>query len=1156
LPKDSRLKKVMVIGSGPIVIGQAAEFDYAGTQACRALREEGCEVVLINSNPATIMTDTDVADRVYIEPLTVSFAARVIERERPDGLLPTLGGQTGLNLATKLAAQGVLEQFDVRLLGTPLPSIQCAEDREQFRDLMQRIGEPVPESYVVETLDTLRELAQRELPYPMIIRPAYTLGGTGGGIAKTPEELIEIGSLGLRLSMRQQILVERCLTGWKEVEYEVMRDGGDACITICNMENLDPMGIHTGDSIVVAPSQTLSDKEYQMLRSASLKIIRALGIEGGCNVQLSLDPHSYAYYVIEVNPRVSRSSALASKATGYPIARVASKIAVGLRLDEIQNAVTGKTLACFEPALDYCVVKIPRWPFDKFVTADRRVTTQMKATGEVMAIGRTFEMALLKAVRSLEIGAHGLRSRPINTWSDMQLEDALKNATDERLFALAETFRRGWELREVQELTDIDPWFLHKIRGLVGLEERLKKSVDGKQLTVDSRGNDPSSLSTVNCQLSTELLTEAKTLGLSDRTIAEVTGVSEDAVRELRLRLGLRPAYKMVDTCAAEFDAQTPYFYSTYERDGEDEAAEGGSRLTAHGSQPDQVGAALSPELRAVSREPRAKRAIVLGSGPIRIGQGIEFDYCSVHSVWALREAGYEAILINSNPETVSTDFDTSDRLYFEPLTAEDVLAVIAEEQPEGVIVQFGGQTAINLAEPLFKAGIRILGTAYPFIDIAEDRDKFEQLLTTLGIPKPVGRAVKSVEAAVEVAESIGYPVLVRPSYVLGGRAMEIVQNRDDLLSYMAYAVDVSPNAPILVDKYVLGKEVEVDVISDGEDCLIPGIMEHIERAGVHSGDSMAVYPPQTLSDDVVRQIVQHSVDIARALQVRGLMNIQFVVDREEVSILEVNPRASRTVPYLSKITGVPMVQVATQVMLGTRLRDLGYKTGLYPGAVGPDGRLPHVSVKAPVFSFAKLGKVDVNLGPEMKSTGEIMGTDRDYPRALYKAMIASGVDVPAGGSMIATIADADKEEALPIVRGFSKLGFRIYATEGTAQFLEQNQIEATPVNKLSQGPNNLVDLIQSGTIDLLLNTISKDRQTEREAAFIRRASVENGVPCLTSLDTAQALLTALAARNDGDIPAATPHCLTIDEYLRAAISHQPSAVSAEGAPGSLTADG
>jgi carbamoyl-phosphate synthase large subunit len=1114
LPKDPTLKKVMVIGSGPIVIGQAAEFDYAGTQACRALREEGCEVVLVNSNPATIMTDTEVADRVYIEPLTVDFADRIMERERPDGLLPTLGGQTGLNLATQLATQGVLERHGVRLLGTPLKSIQRAEDRERFRRLMKRIGEPVPESWIVESLGELRELAAAALPYPMIIRPAYTLGGTGGGIAHTAEELIEIGSLGLKLSMRKQILVERCLSGWKEIEYEVMRDGADTCITICNMENFDPMGIHTGDSIVVAPSQTLSDKEYQMLRSASLKIIRALGIEGGCNVQLALDPHSFQYFVIEVNPRVSRSSALASKATGYPIARVAAKIAVGLRLDEIRNAVTQRTLACFEPALDYCVVKIPRWPFDKFVTADRRVGTQMKATGEVMAIGRTFEAALLKAVRSLEIGIYGLRARNINTWSDMQIEEALRHATDERLFAVAEAFRRGWVVREVQELTDIDPWFLHKIRDLVAMEERIKAAGGSSD-----RG----------C-----CLDEAKQMGFSDRTIAELWGVPEAEVREERRRAGLRPAYKMVDTCAAEFDAETPYFYSTYEPGAEDEAAakECHPQMTQMNADEKRGFHPTAISADHIQRG-RRKKALVIGSGPIRIGQGIEFDYCSVHSVWALREAGYESIIVNNNPETVSTDFDTSDRLYFEPLTAEDVLAVIEEEQPEGVIVQFGGQTAINLAEPLHRAGVPILGTPFPYIEIAEDRDKFEQLLRDLEIPKPVGRAVKSAEAAVEVAESIGYPVLVRPSWVLGGRAMEIVQNRDDLLAYMTYAVDVSPDAPILVDKYVLGKEVEVDVISDGVDCLIPGIMEHIERAGVHSGDSMAVYPPQSLSESVIGQIVQHSIDIARALRVSGLMNIQFVVDREEASILEVNPRASRTVPYLSKITAIPMVRVATQVMLGARLKDLGYGTGLHPGPIGANGHVPHVSVKAPVFSFAKLGKVDVYLGPEMKSTGEIMGTDVDYPRALYKAMVASGVDVPVKGSMIATIADADKTEALPIVRRFADLGFRIYATEGTAQFLTESGIGTTRVNKLSQGPNNLVDLIQSGKIDLLLNTISRDRQTEREAALIRRASVENGVPCLTSLDTAKALLTALSSRPGAGALVETPHCMTIDEYLK-----------------------
>jgi carbamoyl-phosphate synthase large subunit len=1096
------LKKVMVIGSGPIVIGQAAEFDYAGTQACRALREEGCEVVLVNSNPATIMTDLEIADRVYIEPLTVEFAARVVEQERPDGLLPTLGGQTGLNLATRLAAHGVLEQYGVRLLGTPLASIRRAEDREEFRSLMQAIGEPVPESWIVESLEDLRALAMRSLPYPMIVRPAYTLGGTGGGIAQTPEQLQEIGTLGLRLSMRRQVLVERCLTGWKEIEYEVMRDGADTCITICNMENLDPMGVHTGDSIVVAPSQTLSDKEYQMLRSASLRIIRALGIEGGCNVQLALDPKSLQYFVIEVNPRVSRSSALASKATGYPIARVAAKIAVGLRLDEIPNAVTQKTLACFEPALDYCVVKIPRWPFDKFVTADRRLGTQMKATGEVMAIGRTFESALLKAVRSLEIGIYGLRARHINTWSDMQLEEALRHATDERLFAIAEAFRRSFSVREIQELTHVDPWFLHKIADLVAMEGRIK-AAPGSGLQAPGRGIDSPSPRAGSPELG-DLLREAKQIGFSDRTIGELLGTPEERIRQERAGMGLRPVYKMVDTCAAEFDAATPYFYSGYEPAGEDEAS-AGSKLAV----------------------PARKKAIVLGSGPIRIGQGIEFDYCSVHSVWALREAGYEAILINSNPETVSTDFDTSDRLYFEPLTAEDVLAIVEQEQPDGVIVQFGGQTAINLAEPLYKAGVPILGTAFPFIDIAEDRDKFEKLLRDLGIPKPVGRAVKSVEAAVEVAEGIGYPVLVRPSYVLGGRAMEIVRNREDLLSYMKYAVDVSPDAPILVDKYILGKEVEVDVIADGEDCLIPGIMEHVERAGVHSGDSMAVYPPQSLGHAVIDQVVQHSIDIARALQVRGLMNIQFVVDGEEAAILEVNPRSSRTVPYLSKITGVPMVQVATRVMLGARLRDLGYGTGLH--AAGSRAR--HVSVKAPVFSFAKLGKVDVHLGPEMKSTGEIMGTDLDYPRALYKAMVASGVDVPPQGTMIATIADADKEEALPIIRGFAGLGFSIYATEGTARFLERHGITATKVNKVSQGAENLVTLIQSGEIHLLLNTISPDRQSEREAALIRRASVENAVPCLTSLDTAHALLTALATRRTG---AAAPHCMTIDGYLNA----------------------
>jgi len=1116
MPKKPEINKVMVIGSGPIVIGQAAEFDYAGTQACQSLREEGCEVVLINSNPATIMTDTEMADRVYIEPLTVEFAERVIARERPDGLAPGLGGQTGLNLATKLAAHGVLEKYDVELLGTPLKSIRMAEDREEFRSLMHRIGEPVPESWVIEGVSQLRELAgQSDLPWPLIIRPAYTLGGTGGGIAYTPAELMEIGALGLKLSMRHQVLVERYLSGWKEVEYEVMRDRADTCITICNMENFDPMGIHTGDSIVVAPSQTLSDKEYQMLRSASLKIIRALGIEGGCNVQLALDPKSFQYFVIEVNPRVSRSSALASKATGYPIARVSAKICIGLRLDEIPNAVTQKTLACFEPALDYCVVKIPRWPFDKFVTADRTVGTQMKATGEVMAIGRTFESALLKAVRSLEVGVTGLRLKNAGGWSEMELETELRRATDERLFAIAEAFRRGWEIREVQSLSNVDPWFLHKVRKLVRLEDRFL-------------GRTPEDTPEFLAEL-----WEAKRNGLSDQTLADQCGVDEAEIRELRWRHGIKPVYKMVDTCAAEFEAATPYFYSTYE--AEDEAQQGsgfrvegadGHAVTANALYP------ASPTPDTLPPTPAKPKAIVIGSGPIRIGQGIEFDYCTVHGVWALREAGYESIVINQNPETVSTDFDTSDRLYFEPLTFENVMAVIKEEQPEGVIVQFGGQTAINLAKPLHDAGVRLFGTSFEGIDVAEDRDKFEQLLSELDIPKPAGRAVRSTEAALEVAEEIGYPVLVRPSYVLGGRAMEIVHSHEDLLNYMHYVVDVSPDAPILVDRYIVGKEAEVDVIGDGVDCLVPGIMEHIERAGVHSGDSMAVFPPQSLSQHVQDTMVDYAIRVARALKIVGLMNIQFVVEGEDVYILEVNPRSSRTVPYLSKITGVPMVQVATRCMLGERLADMGYQTGLYAG--GLERPVHHVSVKAPVFSFAKLTRVDVNLGPEMKSTGEVMGTDLDYPRALYKAMIASGVDVPGHGAIIATIAEPDKLEALPLLRRFHNLGYTFYATAGTARFLQQNGIQAEKASKIHEGGRTLVSLIQEGKVILLINTVSQNKQSEREAALLRRTAVENGVPCLTSLDTAEALLEALAARIESHDEGSRPHCLTIDEYCAA----------------------
>jgi len=1078
----------MVIGSGPIVIGQAAEFDYAGTQACRSLREEGCEVVLINSNPATIMTDTEMADRVYIEPLTVEFASRVIERERPDGLLPTLGGQTGLNLAVALAQAGVIDKYGVQLLGTPLESIQKAEDRELFRQLMRDIGEPVPESWIVTKASQLHEIAEKGV-FPLIIRPAYTLGGTGGGIAHNADELIEIGQRGLNLSMRSQVMVERSLLGWKEIEYEVMRDSADNAITVCNMENLDPMGVHTGDSIVVAPSQTLSDKEYQLLRTASLKIIRALGIEGGCNVQLALDPESFSYYVIEVNPRVSRSSALASKATGYPIARVASKIALGLTLDEIPNAVTKKTLACFEPALDYCVVKVPRWPFDKFPQADRTIGTQMKATGEVMAIDRTFEGALMKAVRSLEVGLHSLTLKNAEKWGPMEIEEGIRTPNDERLFVIAEAFRRGWMVEEVAALSGVDVWFLRSIKKIVDAEAEARGRAAQIRAFVDGEDSDAAGLGR-------ELVQSLKRLGFLDRSIADFAGVSETALREARKRAGIVPTYKMVDTCAAEFEALTPYFYSTY--DSEDEAA----------------------PIRERAGERR--RAVVIGSGPIRIGQGIEFDYSSVHAVWALRDAGYESIIINNNPETVSTDFDTSDRLYFEPLTPEDVLNVLDEEQPDGVIVQFGGQTAINLAGPLHRAGVRLFGSSFETIDAAEDRDLFEKMLSRLGVPKPPGRAVTSIEEAEPVAEEIGYPVLVRPSYVLGGRAMEIVGSRLELLAYMKYVMAVAPDAPILIDKYIVGKELEVDVIADGRDCLIPQIMEHIERAGVHSGDSMAVCPPISLSDSVVEQVVRHSMNIARELNVIGLMNIQFVLDGDQVQVLEVNPRASRTVPYLSKITGVPMVQVATNIMLGQTLAEQGYGTGLLPDR-------GMYAIKAPVFSFAKLTEVDVALGPEMKSTGEIMGVDFQFEQALYKAMVASGVDVPDRGRIIITVADADKEEALEVARGFHELDFRIYATAGTGAFLRSRGIEALTVRKISEGSPNLLDLVRSRKADALINTVSNDKRSEQEAAIIRKASVQHQIPCLTSLDTARALLLALQSRRRGD----TSSCLPVNEYLR-----------------------
>ena len=1092
----------MVVGSGPIIIGQAAEFDYAGTQACKSLREEGISVVLINSNPATIMTDVDVADKVYIEPINVEFATRVIEQERPDGLLPTLGGQTGLNLAVELANAGVLDKYNVQLLGTPLDSIQHAEDRELFRTLMREIGEPVPESWIVQTREELEAILDQTPPWPLIVRPAYTLGGTGGGVANTPEELMEIGSRGLKLSLKSQVMIERCLLGWKEVEYEVMRDANDTCIQICSMENFDPMGVHTGDSIVVAPMQTLTDKEFQMLRSASLKIIRALKIEGGCNVQLAMSPNSFEYFVIEVNPRVSRSSALASKATGYPIARVAAKIAIGLNLDEIPNAVTGKTKAAFEPTIDYIVAKIPRWPFDKFYLADRTIGTQMKATGEVMSIDRTFEAAIMKAVRSLEIGLHWLRLKNADELTDEDIERGVRTATDERLFIIAEALRRGYTVERVAELSKVDPWFLNKIKNIINMEnELIEHAAELKALTSGQIATQPAAM---------DLLRRAKNMRFPDKVISHLTGALENQLRFIQKKLGMLPVYKMVDTCAAEFEAETPYFYSSDER--EDET--GCVPVPSPGGEGWGEGATL-----------RKPKAIVIGSGPIRIGQGVEFDYCSVHSAWALRDAGYQSIIINNNPETVSTDFDTSDRLYFEPLTVEDVLNIIEYEKPDGVILQFGGQTAINLAKPLHAMGVPIFGSDFKSIDIAEDRDKFEKVLSELEIPKPAGHAVFGIDAAVQVAKGIGYPVLVRPSYVLGGRAMEIVYTEAELKQYMKHAVEVSPDpdAPILVDKYIMGKEVEVDVIADGVDCLIPGIMEHIERAGVHSGDSMAVCPPQTLSQNVIDQIVSHSIKLAMALEVRGLMNCQYVVDGETVEVIEVNPRASRTVPYLSKITGVPMIQVATNVVLGQSLKEQGYHTGLYR-------RQPSLAVKAPVFSFQKLTEVDVSLGPEMKSTGEIMGIDMDFSRALYKAMIACGLDAPVGGKMIATIADQDKEEALPIIRDFvNDLGYQVFATEGTAHYLKSNGVAATEVGKISNTEQlNLMELVVGNKVDLLINTASKDKKIEQQASVIRKASVQRYIPCLTSLDTAKALLRALRSKQNGEKAA----CLPVDQYM------------------------
>jgi len=1070
--------KVLVIGSGPIVIGQAAEFDYAGTQACKSLREEGIVTILVNSNPATIMTDQGIADVVYIEPLTVEAVSRIIERERPDGLLPTLGGQTGLNLAVELADAGVLDKYNVRLLGTQLESIKQAEERSLFKKLIQDIGEPIPDSITANTIEEAVEFAQM-IGLPLIVRPSFTLGGTGGGIARTMDELKVIVTSGLNASMTRQVLVEQCLFGWKELEYEVMRDSADNCITICNMENIDPMGIHTGDSIVVAPSQTLTDREYQMLRSASLKIIRALKIEGGCNVQFALTPSPTVagrwapdqlkvkqseYYIIEVNPRVSRSSALASKATGYPIARVAAKIAAGKRLDEIPNKVTGKTMAAFEPALDYCVVKIPRWPFDKFTTGDRTLGSQMKATGEVMSIDRCFEAALQKAVRSLEFGKKSLLWEGKDWGKDGTLDSYPLHPNDLRLWALMSALRNNKSIEELSQHTGIDPWFINKAQNIVEMEKRLLKE-----------------------QLSRELLWQSKRLGFSDVQIGTLADRLPEQVRQLRKEWQIKPVYKMVDTCAAEFDAETPYFYSTYEKENEAEPL-------------------------------KDRKALVIGSGPIRIGQGIEFDYCSVHSAWALQEAGYKSIMINSNPETVSTDFDTSDRLYFEALDDESVRNMIENESyidqryidcPS--IVQFGGQTAINLADPLSSNGLSIIGSSAEAIDLAEDRRRFESFLNSIGVPQPPGAGVTTLTEALGIAATLGYPVLVRPSYVLGGHAMEIVNNDEELTKYMGRALDLGSSHPVLVDKYFEGKEVEVDAVCDGDDVLVPGIMEHIERAGVHSGDSIAVYPGLNLTAREVDTLVDYTIRMALGMQVKGLMNVQFVImpgkvnEQSSVYVLEVNPRASRTIPFISKVTGIPMIKLATKVMLGISLKKQGYGTGLYRKK-----RL--VGIKAPVFSMSKLTGVDTYLGPEMKSTGEVMGIDHTFEGAMIKALMAAGLVLPPNGNLLFSIADKNKKEALPIIQGFYSLGYALYATSGTASFIEQNSMKVITIEKkLSQGSPNIIDLINTGVITGIVNTITGGRIALQDGFHIRRAAAERRIPCFTSLDTARAALKALS---------------------------------------------
>ncbi len=1049
MPRDLSIKKVLVIGSGPIVIGQAAEFDYAGTQACRSLKEEGIEVVLLNSNPATIMTDKDIADEVYIEPLTVPVLKRVIEKEKPDSILPTLGGQAGLNLAMEIAETDFLEKHNCRLIGTTSTTIKKAEDRLEFKETMEKIGEPCAPSLVVENVEDGIAFANK-IGYPVVLRPAYTLGGSGGGIAKNQMELIEILENGLRLSRVGQVLVERCIAGWKEIEYEVMRDSAGNCITVCNMENLDPVGVHTGDSIVVAPSQTIGDKEHQMLRTSALNIISELNITGGCNVQYALHPESFEYCVIEVNPRVSRSSALASKATGYPIAKVAAKIALGYTLDEIKNAITQKTYASFEPTLDYCVVKIPRLPFDKFITASRKLTTQMKATGEVMSICNNFEGALMKAIRSLEQHVECLLDYDFSGLDDDELEDMLHKVDDRRIWVVAEALRRGVSYDHIHEVTMIDKWFIDKLAIIVEMEEALKKG-----------------------PLTVELLKQAKRIEFPDSVIERLTGISQEEIKQMRYDNNIVAAYKMVDTCAAEFEAATPYYYSVY--GGENEATE------------------TNPP----------KKVLVLGSGPIRIGQGIEFDFCSVHCTWAFKEEGYETIIVNNNPETVSTDFDIADKLYFEPLTPEDVENIVNVEKPDGAVVQFGGQTAIKLTESLMKMGVPILGTKAEDVDAAEDRELFDEILEQCGIPRPSGGTVFTAEEAKKVANELGYPVLVRPSYVLGGQGMQIATCDEEIEEFMEIINRIAQDHPILVDKYLQGTEVEVDAICDGTDILIPGVMEHIERAGVHSGDSISVYPAYTLSQNIIDTIEDYTRKLAMSLHVKGMINIQFIVCDGQVYVIEVNPRSSRTVPYISKVTGIPIVKLATKCIIGKTIKELGYTPGLQPNA-------DYYAIKMPVFSFEKIRGAETSLGPEMKSTGECLGIAKEFNEALYKAFLGSGVVLPKHKKMIISVNDKDKQEMIPLAQRFEKLGYEIYATRSTADVLRENGVDAIKVNKIHQEAPTVMDLLLEHKIDIVVDTPTQGRDKNRDGFLIRRVSIETGVNCFTSLDTVEALLTSL----------------------------------------------